>query len=61
MSEKDAWAVEVGRHTALPSRGKKGKVSCETKKKLLVLSVTPAGILYITRYSNPQVSLELLY
>lgn len=31
------------------------------KKKLLVLSATPAGILYIAQYSNPQVSLELLY
>lgn len=25
MSEKDAWAVEVGRHGALPSQGKKRK------------------------------------
>lgn len=66
-TEADAWAEEVGRHSAivLPSQGeKKENVYCETKKKkkrLLVLSVTPAGILYITQYSNPQVSLELLY
>lgn len=64
-TEADAWAEEVGRHSAivLPSQGeKKENVYWDKKKKrLLVLSVTPAGILYITQYSNPQVSLELLY
>lgn len=64
MTEADAWAVEVGRYSAtvLPSQGeKKKKCIVRQKKRLLVLSVTPAGILYITQYSNPQVSLELLY
>lgn len=45
MTEADAWAVEVGTDTAtvLPSQGEKEIGYCETKKRLLVLSVTPAG------------------
>lgn len=48
MIEADAWAVEVGADCAsvLSSQGRKRKY-CETggreKKRLLVLSVTPAG------------------
>lgn len=44
MTEADAWAVEVGTDV-LPSQGIKEKWYCETqkKKRLLALSVTPAG------------------
>lgn len=43
MTEADAQ-VGADKATELPSQGRKEKRYCETKKKrLLVLSVTPAG------------------